>query len=97
MNIATVQNPETGCEIQNSGCGKNGFIICLLIAKNEEGSNIHMVENYEGIAHGTSILKYLVLLGLTLRKVLVVIVFSFCFKCREDIMYWHTVYWSCED
>ena len=33
-------------------------MLLLLIFNSAEGSDLHTLENYEGIAHGTSILKY---------------------------------------
>ena len=59
--IAIDCKPGNGFEIQNLEFGKSGFMIHLLIVKIKENSNIHMAGNAEDIAHGTSILKYLVL------------------------------------
>ena len=61
MYIAIYRKPENGCEIQNSACGKRGGMLCLLIVKSAEDSDLQILENDEGIAYGTSILKYLCL------------------------------------
>ena len=61
MYIAIDHKPENGCKIQNSACGKSGVMLRLLIVKSAEDSDLHTLENDEGIAHGTSILKYLCL------------------------------------
>ena len=59
--IAIDHKPENGCKIQNSACGNSGVMLRLLIFKSAEDSDIHTLENDEGIAHGTSILKCLCL------------------------------------
>ena len=61
MYIAIDCKPENGCEIQNSACGKSGVMLRLLIVSSAENSDIHTLENNEGISHGNSILKYLCL------------------------------------
>ena len=61
MYIAIDCKPENGCEIQNSACGKSGLMARLLIVKIAEDSDLHTLENDDGIAHGTSILKYICL------------------------------------
>ena len=59
--IAIDSKPESGCEIHNSACGDSGVMLRLLIVNSAEDLVLHILENYEGIAHGTSILKYLCL------------------------------------
>ena len=59
--IAIDRKPESGCEIHNSACGKSGVMMRLLIVNISEDLDLHTLENDEGIAHGTSILKYLCL------------------------------------
>ena len=61
MYIAIDCTPGNGCEIQNLAYGKSGVMLCLLKVKNIEESDLHTLENDEGIAHGTSILKYICL------------------------------------
>ena len=60
MYIAIDRKPENGCEIQNSACSESGVLLRLLLVKSEEDSHLHTQENNEGLQHGTSILKYLV-------------------------------------
>ena len=61
MYIAIGRKPENGCEIQNSACGRSVWMLRLLIVKSAEDSGPHTLYNDDGIAHGTSILKYLCL------------------------------------
>lgn len=61
MYIAIDRKPENGCEIQNAACSKSGVMLRLLVVKGAEDSELHMQDNNEGLAHGTAILKYLVL------------------------------------
>ena len=61
MYIAIDCKSENGCEIYNSACGKSGGMLRLLIVNSAEDSDIHSLENDEGIAHGASILKCLCL------------------------------------
>ena len=61
MYISIDSKPENGCKIQSSACGKSGVILCLLIVKSTEDSDLHTLENDEGIAHETSIFKYICL------------------------------------
>ena len=61
MYIAVDRKPENGCDTHNSACGKSGVMLRLIIVKSAEDSDLQILENDEGIAHGTSILKYLCL------------------------------------
>lgn len=44
--------------IQDLACGESGVLMRLLLVKDAEDSDLHTVENDEGISHGTSILTY---------------------------------------
>ena len=61
MYIAIYRKPENGCDIQNSAYGKSVVMPHLLIVKSAEDSDLHILDNDEGIEHGTSILKYIFL------------------------------------
>ena len=61
MYVAIDRNPDSGCEIQNSACGKNGVMLCLKILKHVETEDIHLVEGPDKLSHGMSVLNYLVL------------------------------------
>ena len=61
MYIDIDRKPENGCEIQNSACGKSGLMMRILIIKSADDLDLHTLDNDEGIAHSTSILKYLCL------------------------------------
>ena len=61
MYIAIDRKPESGCEIQNSACGKSGVMLRLKIVKHVESEDLHLVEGPDELPHGTSVLKYLVL------------------------------------
>ncbi len=68
------QKPDSGCEIQNSSCGKSVVILRLKLVKTaeEEGQNTRVGEN--GLLHGTVILKQLVELW----------AFSDCIVCADS-------------
>jgi hypothetical protein len=61
MYIAFDRKPENGCEIQNSACGRSGIMMRLKLVKTseEEGTNLVLNED-EGLLHGTIVLKSLV-------------------------------------
>ena len=59
MYIAIDHKPENGCEIQNSVCRKSGVMLRLLTVKSADDLDLHTFDNDEGIAHSTSILKYI--------------------------------------
>ena len=61
MYVAIDRKPESGCEIQNSACGKSGVMLRLKIVKYVESEDLHLVEGPDKFPHGTSVLKYLVL------------------------------------
>ena len=63
MYDATDRKLESGCEIQNSTCGRSGIMMSLQIVRHiaESEFPIYVVEEPDSIPHGTSILKYLVL------------------------------------
>ena len=58
--LPLIQKPENGCEIQNSACFESGVMLRLLLVNSGEDSHLKTKENNEGLQHGTSILKYLV-------------------------------------
>jgi hypothetical protein len=59
--IAIDRKPEFGCEIQNSCCGRSGIMMRLKLVKTMEEQNAHAQPGDDGLQHGTSVLKYLVL------------------------------------
>ena len=61
MYVAIDRKPESGCEIQNSACGKSGVMLRLKVVKHIESEDLHLVEGPDELPHGTSVLKYLVL------------------------------------
>ena len=68
MYISIDRKPENGFEIQNSACGKSGVMLRLLIVKSAEDSDLHTLDNYEGISHGNSILNHLCLTWVNTRR-----------------------------
>ena len=60
MYIAIDRKPENRCEIQNSACSESVVMLQLLLVNSEEDSHLHTQENNEGLKHGTTILKYIV-------------------------------------
>ena len=61
MYVAIDRKPESGCEIQNSACGRSGIMTRLRIVKHNESEDLHTVEGPDNLPHGTIVLKYLVL------------------------------------
>ena len=49
MYISIDSKTKNVCEIQNSACGKSVVILRLLIVKSAEDSDLHTLENDEGI------------------------------------------------
>ena len=59
------RTPENGCEIQNAACGSSGIMMRLKLLKNSENEILHLEKNGdERLAHGTRVLKELVILSL---------------------------------
>ena len=61
MNVAIERKPESGCEIQNSACGKSGVMLRLKIVMHIEANDQHSIDGPDKLHHSTSVLKYLVL------------------------------------
>jgi hypothetical protein len=61
MNIAIDRKPENGCKIQKSACGRSTIMMRLKLVKTAEEEATHMVVDEEdGLLHGTKVLLLLV-------------------------------------
>jgi hypothetical protein len=58
--VAIDRKPENGCEIQNSGCGRSGIMLRLKLVKTMEEEHANILPGYNGMLHGTAIIKFLV-------------------------------------
>jgi hypothetical protein len=61
MYMAIDRKPENGCEIQNAACGTSGVMLRLKLVKTAEEEGANALEDDDGLLHGTSVLKNLVL------------------------------------
>ena len=59
--IVIYKNPENGCEIQKSACGRSGVMLRLRLVKTaEKRETEHANAGDDGLLHGTQVLKALV-------------------------------------
>ena len=58
--VAIDRKPENGCEIQDSCCGRSGVMLQLKIVKSTEDDDDSLIEEENGLLHGTVVLKQLV-------------------------------------
>jgi Transposase IS4 len=56
--VAIDRKPESGCEIQNSACGRSGIMLQLKLVVSREDENFESME--EDMLHGTKVLSELV-------------------------------------
>jgi hypothetical protein len=68
--ISIDRKPENGCEIQNAACGRSGIMMQLKLVKTaEEEDEAHQNTGTDGLMHGTSVLKQLVLPWANLQRI----------------------------